>query len=224
MKRALMAIVGILAVFASANGVFAFSNTIALHDPGSRYLTSGPFTAKVMENTPDGLVGDPVTGGIEFTTFCLEKTEYFYAWDTPYEYTIADYADAGSYNLDTTTPGKDYLNPMSAFLYYSFRMNTTAYNKTALQAAFWHIEDELKITSPVTGSIEETALSYVTAAANAHWTGIGPVVVLNLYDEAHGKLQSQLGLTAVPEPATLLLFGFGLLGLAGVGRKLQPAK
>jgi hypothetical protein len=196
------------------------ANTIALSDPGSRYSNGGPFTANVVETIPDGLVGSV------FTTFCLERTEYFYAWNTPYSYTIAAYAVGGA---GGAIGGKDDLDPRSAWLYYNFRNGTianTAFNEEALQAAFWHIEDELYLpANPSAGSVEAQAWLFVNAATGK-WNDIGPVVVLNLYrtnatNASIEQLQSQLGLRQVPEPATMLLFGLGLLGLAGIRRKFK---
>ena len=220
MKRLWLTIIIMVAMFTFVGTVNA--NTIALSDPGSRYSNGGPFTAKVIETVPDGLVGSAISGGIAFTAFCLERTEYFYAWDTPYNYTIAAYAVGGGANHDPTTPGQDYLDPRSAWLYYNFRTGAianTAFNKEALQVAFWLIEDEMTLTgTPASGSVEAQALLYINDATGK-WSDIGPVVVLNLYDSSGNNLQSQIGLTTVPEPGSILLLGLGLLGIRLIIRR-----
>ncbi len=47
------------------------------------------------------------------------------------------------------------------------------------------------------------------------WTNNGQVKVVNFGSD----IQDQLVVAPVPEPATMVLFGIGLLGLAGIGRE-----
>lgn len=166
----------------------------------------------------------------QFNSFCLETDEYF-NWNTPlFVSGITKTADAGGSNTNSGDP----LDERTAYLYYHFRMgdldDLTAANldpnkryvyytnagADALQRAIWYLEEE-----SVGVNNYLVAFANGASAADKAWA-LANVSVLNLTDGAVGttpvKKQDQLMLTPVPEPASLLLFGLGLLGLVGLRR------
>ena len=152
-----------------------------------------------------------------FYSFCLEGGETINFTSQFYVYDISDTADSGG------TAGGDRLNPETAYLYTQFVLGNLANNETnatALQIAIWAFENEkgyylsggdiFKSGGSIGNSL---AQDLADQALMAGWQDIGNVRVMNIrYNGPTGALaQSQV--VYVPEPATLLLLGAGLVGL-----------
>lgn len=180
-----------------------------------------------------------VTG--TFQSFCLEHGEVFYP-GTKYYYSISDRAYNGG--LDGSAGG-DHISVGTAYLYSQFAAGALSsyFNDTRrlsaddLQQAIWYLEGESngvlfsggyatnnKFLSkeffdahPQMGGTRDNA---VLDAAD----GLYGVHVLNVWTDTNhtGRAQDQLVYCPVPEPVTLLLYGFGLLGL-GVWRRCRKS-
>lgn len=206
MKKKIIALFFSMAMIV-AFGTAGIANPITLQD-GVGSVNAGIF--KVLIN-----------GVYSFDTFCLERSETV-NYNTPYNYTINTYAIAGG---GGSVGGQDDISAATAYLYTQFRAG--AYDKTdadamsALQVAFWILEDEYDPSNSTTFETYETkAQEYITLAAGA--SGIGNVRVMNLYitNATTGAIENkQSMLMLVPEPVTLLLLGLGLLGIGVVKRK-----
>ena len=185
--------------------------------------------------------GPGTTGGGEFTvqgegidsfiTFCLQRTEYI---DFSHEFHVDDiseyaYLDPVSKGGDVST-GRDYLSAQTAFLYTQFSLGSLSqydYSKTGegrwqsanyLQNAIWMFEQELAMN--LSNRYVILANQAVTSGA---WTGLGDVRVMNLSLNGRGSqdqlvLEPERDITAVPEPASLFLFG-SALSAAAMARK-----
>lgn len=181
--------------------------------------TNSLYAASALVNNKYGVQG--------FETFCLEMDEYV---SIPGTYNAVINPNNQAYGGGVNTDTGDTISVGTAYLYYLFSQGTlTGYNYTAgsdriasaaaLQNTIWALEDE-GVSDPghFTFLLTTTFGDWANAKAN-YTSNIYGVGVLNLTTLSDGPAQDQLVRT--PEPSTILLLGLGLIGLAGIKRKVK---